>query len=125
MQSSIVRNPDLLLLPTGKDGVLYNSAYFSPGVLDYQTARRLAPTADDIWFKWHTAMSDVSVYLATTDYRRSTLASIDDGGASLYLKFNKDGGNDAIIGRIHQWAKTERSFDIVATAEGQEGYKAS
>lgn len=125
MNSSIVRNPDLLMLPTGKDGILYHTAYFPPGVLDYQAAKQVAPTADDVWFRWHTAMANIPVYCVSTNYRRDTLQSTDNRPISLFHNFNRDGGNDDIISSIDQWAKAKRSFDIVAAAADGGHYRLS
>lgn len=113
MRASINENPSLFLLPTGKDGVLYETSYFPPSVLNYVNARRLAPTADDIWFKWHTAMANVPVYCVSTNYKCDTFESTDDRPVSLFSKFNRDGGNDIIIKKISNWAKHEFNFDFV------------
>lgn len=125
MNSTISRNPDLLLLPTGKDGILYDSAYFPSSVLDYQAARQVAPTADDIWFRWHVAMSNIPVYAVSTDYRKDTFDSTDERPVSLFHMFNKGGGNDAIIDRIDTWARENARFDIVASSADGGYYRTS
>jgi len=125
MNGSIVRNPDLMMLPTGKDGILYHTSYFPPGVLDYVKAKAVAPTADDVWFRWHTAMTNTPVYCVSTDYRTSTLPSTDERPISLYNNYNKNGGNDDIISRMDEWAKAERQFDIVAAAMDGGHYRGS
>ena len=40
-----------LTFATGSGGILYPPGSLSPSVLDYGLAEKLAPTADDIWFK--------------------------------------------------------------------------
>lgn len=101
MTSRMENNPDIDLLPTGKDGVLYNTAYFHPAVLDYNTALEIAPTADDLWFKWHTAVHGVGVYCINPDYREG-LAGLDTG-ESLYEEFNRTGRNDETLARLEQY----------------------
>ncbi|MFQ8432550.1 glycosyltransferase family A protein [Amaricoccus sp. W119] len=106
MRNAVPRNPDLFNLPTGKDGVLYDTAQFHPDVLDHATALRLAPTADDLWLKWHySATGKIATYIINDDYRTLTFEHADaDGG--LYRNFNKDGGNDATILNLERHFKT-------------------
>lgn len=100
MRAGLVRNPDLYNLPTGKDGVLYDTGFFHPGVLNYARALSLAPTADDLWLKWHySAFADVPTYVIHPDYKTQTFKD-DPFGVSLYENFNRDGGNDATINRL-------------------------
>ncbi|MEL6914871.1 MAG: glycosyltransferase family 2 protein [Pseudomonadota bacterium] len=40
------------VFPTGVSGILYAPGCFDPRVLDWERARRLCPTADDVWFHW-------------------------------------------------------------------------
>lgn len=111
MTHGIVENPSELVLPTGKDGVLYHSSHFDRRVLDFVRALDLAPTADDLWFKWHTAVNNVPVYCIEPDYTKSSL--VDTGeGPSLYLKFNDKGANDRTIARLHSYAQAEWGFDL-------------
>ena len=48
MRGGIRINPSRLILPTGKDGVLYDTSLFHPSVLNIRQALRLAPTTDDL-----------------------------------------------------------------------------
>ena len=101
MRAPIEENPSRLLLPTGKDGVLYDTAFFEEGVLDMETAMRIAPTVDDLWFRWHLAMRGVPVHLISTDYETGSLAGAEtDAADSLYLRYNLQGGNDAAIAAL-------------------------
>lgn len=125
MNTPIVRNPDILLMPTGKDGILYDSAYFPPSALNYHIARVIAPTADDIWFRWHTAMCNVPVFCISTDYRQQTLDTTVDGPETLFNMFNNGGGNDAALERVHRWAKESRAFDILASQSDGGHYRIS
>ena len=104
MLNGIDRNPDLFVLPTGKDGILYDTIYFHPGVFDIETALAVVPTADDLWLKWHTAGMGVPTFALYPDYRQQ---SLDDRnyGASLYLSFNQGGGNDKAVDRLEEYAR--------------------
>jgi hypothetical protein len=105
MRNVVPRNPDLFNLPTGKDGVLYDTSYFDSGVLDYVLALRLAPTADDLWLKWHySATNMISTYIINDDYKSHTFEQSDPEGG-LYKVFNKDGGNDAMIQNLELYFK--------------------
>ena len=114
MRNDVPRNPDLFNLPTGKDGVLYDTSFFDPRVLDYPRALRLASTADDLWLKWHySATNMISTYIINDDYKANTFEHSDpEGGDGLYRSFNKDGGNDATIENLEAYFKDEfgRSF---------------
>lgn len=115
MEGSIGRNPSVFSLPTGKDGVLYHPSFFHPNVLDVHRACRLAATADDLWFKWHTAVRDVPVYVINPDYATGSFADINTG-PSLYQEHNRDGANDAAVARLEVYAQAAygRSlFDIM------------
>lgn len=104
MHAGIVRNPDIYNLPTGKDGVLYDTTFFDPRVLNHARALAVAPTADDLWLKWHySAFSDVQTYIIYPDW--SSQSFLDDPfGASLYTNFNRAGGNDQTIEQLEAYA---------------------
>ena len=106
MRACIQRNPDLYNLPTGKDGVLYDTSVFDPRVLDYTRALEIAPTADDLWLKWHySALRDVPAFIIRPNWKAKTLAN-DDFGVSLYRNFNSTGGNDDTIQRLEDYTTT-------------------
>lgn len=46
-----LEKPSLLNFPTGCGGVLYTKKLLDDDVLDVETFTKLAPTADDVWFK--------------------------------------------------------------------------
>lgn len=124
MNSRVRRNPDIFCLPTGKDGVLYDTIFFHPSVTDYRSALQIAPTADDLWFKWHTAASDVPVYLINSDYRAHTFphAGFRQG---LYESFNKGGKNDESIEKLVAYARKRLRFDLVENWSGQDNVTSS
>lgn len=111
MKNGIDRNPDLYVLPTGKDGVLYDTALLHPRVLDYDTALGIAPTADDLWFKLHSAAVDVPTFAIHADYRTFSLAGVEVGD-SLYRRFNSAGENDETVRRLREYALGTLEFDF-------------
>jgi hypothetical protein len=52
VDDSFARRPSVDLVPTGVGGVLYPPGCLHPRAIDIETALRLCPTADDIWFYW-------------------------------------------------------------------------
>lgn len=111
MTHGIIENPSERVLPTGKDGVLYHASYFDRRVLDYRKALQLAPTADDIWFKWHTAINRVPVYCVETDYTTKSMLETSEG-PSLYLNFNQAGANDKAVANLHNYAREVLNFNF-------------
>jgi len=87
----------LALLPIGKDGVMYAGTDFPAEVADLAMAQRLAPTADDLWLRWHMARAGVKVQVAG---QGQALAEVARGGPSLWRDFNRQGGNDAVIAAL-------------------------
>lgn len=112
MTNGIECNPDLFIVPTGKDGVLYDTAMIHPKIIDVEAALRVAPTADDLWFKWHTAAVGATTYVINTDYTSETFAGTDFSD-SLYSKFNKGGKNDETLVRLEEYGRKELGFDFV------------
>lgn len=117
MTGGIDENPSVLNLPTGKDGVLYRKKFFHSGVLDVGAALRICRTADDLWFKWHTVIYGVPVFLIETDYSVGTLEVVNDG-PSLYWSFNQGGENDRAVAALETYA--EQKFGVtVADIKGE------
>ena len=117
MTNSIDKNPSLFLLPTGKDGVLYHTSFFDRNVLNVHRAMLLASTADDLWFKWHTAVNGIPVYIVHMDYSVNTLVTTDDNGPSLYSTFNEKGGNDKAVDALESY-QDARGMSRLAWLEG-------
>ena len=108
------RHADLYNLPTGKDGVLYDTMFFHPGVLNYVQALHLAPTADDLWLKWHySALDDVPTFIINTDFKSESFEDLVFG-ESLYRNFNRDGGNDRAVARLEAYTAGERGFTLAS-----------
>lgn len=95
--AEVPEGPALHLLPIGKDGVLYAGSDFPPDVLDYATASRIAPTADDLWLRWHLARVGV---MAQAAGQGVALQDVSRGGPSLWRAYNRQGGNDAVIAAL-------------------------
>lgn len=102
MRRPLGASRSLLNLPTGKDGVLYNTIFFHPDVLDMQRGVALARTVDDLWFKWHSAILGVPVFMIHNDYRVNSLPETTSEH-SLYKNFNEQGGNDHAITAIEAY----------------------
>ncbi len=93
MQQRPSQPKSIFNLPTGKDGVLYNTLFFSGDVLDIASTAKHARTVDDLWFKWHTALTGTPVFMINDDYRSNSLPETTSG-TSLYKSFNESGSND-------------------------------
>lgn len=111
MKDRIFENPSNLILPTGKDGILYNSAMFPETVMDVDRALQLARTADDMWFRWNLAMNGVPLFVVETDYTNTFEESSYE--SSLYLNFNRGGQNDVVVEALSQYFKKSKGFDLV------------
>ncbi len=111
MFNPVGRNPDLLIVPTGKDGILYDTDHFHRRVLDWTTALSIVPTTDDLWLKWHTAAVGVPTFTINTDYRTETFdgADIDD---SLYQNFNRGGKNDQAVEKLEAYSAQKLGFQM-------------
>lgn len=112
MKSKLEENPGLLILPTGKDGVLYNTSFFPLEVLNIDAAMKLAPTADDLWFRWHLMRNGIPVFMIKTDYRDAFLEG--DYSSSLYLNFNRGGNNDRAIQDLDEYFNSSFGFSAIA-----------
>jgi hypothetical protein len=102
--------PSLFNLPTGKDGILYSTRFFSREFLRLNDALNLAPTADDLWIKWHCALNGVPSLIlnpeaCTSDYASFPVVdfSREYRGNSLYANYNANsahGKNDASVSSL-------------------------
>jgi len=112
MRTRIEENPSLFILPTGKDGVLYNTAFFPINVLNIEDAIKIAPTVDDLWFRWHLLLNRIPVSVINVDYRTGTLEETDYD-SSLYLNFNMGGGNDVAVDALQNYFRDQFQFNPV------------
>lgn len=116
MRRRVEESPSRLILPTGKDGVLYDTAFFPVGVLDIATALRIAPTVDDLWFRWHLALNRIPTHLINVDYTSGSFDEAGDTGGSLYLSYNLGGGNDTAIAALERHFRDTYDFSITDLA---------
>ncbi|WP_045388241.1 glycosyltransferase family 2 protein [Falsirhodobacter sp. alg1] len=111
MRSAVEENPGTLILPTGKDGILYDTAFFPINVLNVEDAMRIAPTADDLWFRWHLASNGIQTYLIHPNYRAGTFSE-SDYDDSLYLTFNRGGKNDIALDTLDTYFQKRFDFSM-------------
>lgn len=111
MRSRIEENPSPLILPTGKDGILYDTAFFPIGVLNLRKAMELTPTADDLWFRWHLGLNGIQTYLINMDYKAETFSETDYE-TSLYLNFNRGGSNDSAVEMLEAHFRDQHGFSL-------------
>lgn len=104
-------------LPTGKDGVLYRPYYFRKEVVDMSMAMSIAPTADDLWFRWNTIVNAVPCYLITLSGKVFSDVSSFVEENSLWEEFNKKGGNDKTIEKLEVDFKKRIGFNIFDVLE--------
>ncbi|MFC6199702.1 hypothetical protein [Ponticaulis profundi] len=112
MTSGIRQNPDIYIVPTGKDGVLYDTTLLHPRIIDVNTALKVAPTADDLWFKWHSAAVGTSTFIINSDYSTGTFDGTDFE-ESLYQRFNKGGKNDDTLVSLSKYSRDSLKFDML------------
>lgn len=105
-------DPVLSNVPTGKDGILYSTKFFTREFLDMAAARSLAPTGDDLWIRWHCAMNGVPALIlnpeaCTSDYKSFPVVdySREYRSNSLYSLHNSAGAqgkNDVSVAALEE-----------------------
>lgn len=115
--------PSLNNLPTGKDGILYSTKFFTENFLSLADALRLAPTADDLWIKWHYALNGVrSIILnpeaCLSDYKSFPVVdySPEYRGNSLYASHNSiqaGGKNDVAVSGLEQYYQSTYGYNLM------------
>lgn len=109
-------------LPTGKDGVIYSTKFFTKDFIDIQKAVELAPTADDLWIKWHCALNGVKAKIlnpeaATSDYKSFPVVdySAEYRDVSLFKAHNSNGSggkNDKSVKSLELYFKSRYSYNL-------------
>lgn len=109
-------------LPTGKDGIIYCTSFFTREFINIEKAIELAPTADDMWIKWHTSMNGVkSVILnpeaSTSDYKSFPVFdySKEFRDLSLFKMHNADGAgskNDKTVNSLEEHFKSQTGLNL-------------
>jgi GR25 family glycosyltransferase involved in LPS biosynthesis len=111
-------------LPTGKDGVLYSTKFFTKNFLDLSQAKNLAPTADDLWIKWHCSLNGVPAVILNpeaciSDFKSFPLVSYEttDRNNSLYAVHNAPNSqnkNDFAIKQLETHFKNTRGSNLAS-----------
>lgn len=114
--------PSLNNLPTGKDGILYSTKFFAKNFLNLAEVLRVAPTADDLWIKWHCGLNGVPVVIlnpeaCSSDFKSFPLVSYAkaDRDNSLYSVHNSpvsQNKNDVAIKELEAHFKIERGYNL-------------
>ncbi|WP_146131641.1 glycosyltransferase family A protein [Chromobacterium amazonense] len=104
-------------LPTGKDGILYRKRYFHKNVFNIDLAKKIAPTTDDIWFKWHTALNGFNSVLIFNSLLES-FDCVQTDGDSLFESFNKHTNNDHVIFNIENYMKIHYGWTLYSEIKG-------
>ena len=107
--------PSMNNLPTGKDGVLYSTRFFTRDFVRIEDAIELAPTADDLWIKWQCGLNGVPAIVlnpiaCTSDYKGFPVVdySKEYRGNSLYSSYNANsaqGKNDDSVRKLEAYFK--------------------
>ena len=98
-------------LPTGKDGVLYRPSYFHKNVLDISQAIEIAPTTDDLWFKWHTVLNNKKSVLLFNTLSES-FDITEETNETLFDSFNKHTNNDQIVESLEKNLNNKFQFNL-------------
>jgi hypothetical protein len=70
-------------MPEGVGGILYNTTFLSPDLLEFVNVKNVKIyTNDDVWFRLHTYKKNIPVYLVDLNYH---INSVPDG---LYQNYN-------------------------------------
>lgn len=92
-------------LPTGKDGVLYSTEFFTKAFLDLNAAKRNAPTADDLWIKWHCALNGVPAVILNPEACASDLKSFP------LVSYGEDYRKNSLY-KVHNSADSQNKNDV-------------
>jgi hypothetical protein len=117
-------------LPTGKDGVIYNTKFFTKDFIDIDTAKQLAPTADDLWIKWHTGLNGVKAIIlnpeaAASDYKSFPVVdySSEYRDVSLFKAHNSNGSggkNDMSVQKLENYFSAKYGYNLSSLCSDME-----
>lgn len=114
----------LLNIPTGKDGVVYRRSYFGAAVLNIAAAKIISPTADDLWFRWHSILRGVPCYLVDLNDKVFSSASSFDEKTSLWEIYNKKGANDQAVAALETYFTERFGENVASVLSKYERYRA-
>lgn len=105
--------PSLLNLGTGKNGILYKLSFF-PKDAKFYCGPLIAPTADDLWAKWVTALMGVQTHILEPEAAFNPdldFKEVDgDNRLGLFHVYNAKGKNDRAIESL------ENHFSIIQSS---------
>ena len=115
--------PKLFHIPTGKDGVLYSTRFFTKDILDIKMAKKLAQTTDDLWIKWHCALNGIPAIILNPDAidgAEKSFPLVDTTGESdkqgLYAIYNNNNNNssfnDEVIVRLEAYSLYKYGYNL-------------
>lgn len=117
-----ITKPCMNNLPTGKDGIIYNTKFFTKDFIEYDVAKELAPTADDLWIKWHTGLNGVKATIlnpeaATSDYKSFPVVdySSEYRDVSLFKAHNSNGSggkNDISVQKLENYFNKKYGYNL-------------
>jgi hypothetical protein len=123
--------PCLSNLPTGKDGIIYNTNFFTRDFLSLKDALQMAPTADDLWIRWHCALNGVPAIIlnpeaCTSDYKSFPVVdySPEYRNVSLYAKHNSStshGKNDLSVQELERHFLAKYGYNLNALLQQVDG----
>lgn len=88
-----------LLMPTGGFGTLYEASQFGDQICDVELLTRLAPTADDIWLKVNSLITNTKVS-TNFKYNKDPITIKSSQHEKLVSKNVKLGGNDEQMANV-------------------------
>ena len=109
----ITKNPSLLNVATGKDGILYSPLHLHPNVRNINAATQYAAKADDLWIKAHSLLANVpSFIIHNTLEEEFPSVTGKEPEKSLYRSFNEQGGNDDALSSIEQYLLLSKGISL-------------
>lgn len=104
---------DLFVFPTGKDGVLYSPDFFTELVFDPELIQ-IAPTCDDLAFKFATLLTNTGVSMLSRSLSTSGVEpeypTVSQGG--LWVAHNSGGKNDQSVSLLLKYFSDRGGFDL-------------
>ncbi|WP_166638703.1 glycosyltransferase [Paraglaciecola marina] len=105
--------PDLKIVGTGKDGIIYKPEYFHPDVIDIENALKVCNHADDLWLKMHTTVNGVPSVLLSESLSSAFQDLGEEDENTLYRKINKFGGNDRAMENLTKYFLARYDLNIL------------
>lgn len=108
-------NISFMNLGTGKNGILYRLGFFPRSVEGYM-GPIIAPTADDLWCKWATALNCIPTHIIEPESAFNPSLDFPESNPSdkngLFHKFNAKGSNDIAINHLENYYLCRFGYNI-------------